>query len=187
MREKRLVGWTLVMLLILPSLLLPQPVRQRAYLDPNFIAPESTALDSFRKYLQDFSAETETLQRKARITREEKERTAVLAKEVKDSIPLAKQHFESVIEKIKSDGKWTPELDTYMVEQVSRMEMPSETKDAFINQVKRNGGARAVLEKALQVLPDAGKDIDDTRNAIERKQSASWLFGIAYANPRWAL
>jgi hypothetical protein len=171
--------------LLAPNVVFAQKPAQRPYLAPSLIAPEVKALNSFTKPLKEFSTETETLRRKAKITRQEKGRVTAKAKLVKDMIPSVKRNFESVIEKIKSAGKWTPELDAYTVEQISKMEIPSKTKNAFIDLLKQNGGARAVLETAVQELSGAEKDIDGTLHDIEQKQLASWLFGTAYASPKW--
>jgi hypothetical protein len=157
--------------------------QKSAPLPSALISSEIEGLNSFLKSLEKLGTETDRLEKNAKVTGQEKKNVAALSKQLKDEIPSAKRNLESVIETTKSRGKWTPALDTEVIEEISGMDIPSQAKTRFIELVKRNGGAMAVLEKGIQALSgaDAEKDIDDSLRRIEQKQSGSWLIGTAYA------
>jgi hypothetical protein len=153
---------------------------------PDLISSEVGDLNSFLELLEKLSTQSETLEGKTKVTPEEKKSVEDLSKQVKNKIPSAKRNLESIITKTKAHGKWTPALDSEVIEQISGMQIPEKEKSRFIELIKQNGGAKAVLEKGVQALSGADKNIDDTLRTIDQKQSGSWLFGTAYANPLWS-
>jgi hypothetical protein len=149
-------------------------------LPSSLISSEVEGLNSFLKTFEKLSTETDRLEKETKITGQEKKDIAALSKQTKDGIPSAKRHLESVIEKAKTNGKWTPALNSEVIEQISGMDIPSQARTRFIELVQQNGGAMAVLEKGVQAFSGADKEIDDNLRSIEQKHS-SWFIGTAYA------
>jgi hypothetical protein len=157
---------------------------QQPLLPPNLISSEVASLSSFLGTLDTLSTKSETLEARTKVTEIDKEHVTALSAQLKSGIPTAKQDLESVISKVKGQGKWTPEFDSQVIAQISKMEIPPLARARFIELIKENGGPRAVLEKGVQGLAGAEKDINDTLHSIQQKHaSSSWFIGTA--NAKW--
>lgn len=171
------VALALVVTLTMPSLSLGEPASpaqpsKTAFVQPDLIRTEATALGSFATRLGDYDANL----RRARASKTAAglPQLKTQADQVKSTSPTALRDLRSAIEKLQRAGKWTPEFDAFVLDRAKS----AGTDPRVIAMIQSEGGARALLSSVAAGLPSLPQDVDQDLKAIAPA-------GIA-ALPRWA-
>ncbi len=160
-----------------------KPPTTRPFIPRNIISPkEVNTLDSFRVTLGRFDKLVIDLN-KRRPFPAETSRLEATAKDLKRRIPLVKSELQTFIQRVKVRGKWTNEFDSAFEREVTQMNVAADMKAKFVEWVKQNGGARAVITEALSQLGEAAKEIDSTVGSVKRAQVPT---EYAAAKKRWS-
>ena len=131
---------------------------------------EAKAVKDAADVLHKYSELVDQLDKKSSVSREEVARLEEAAMRAKNALPSFKRNLEAIIRKAKASGKWE-RLDELVPQEVQHLEAPPERKTRFLNWLKREGGARAVLEKGLTQIDRASDTITEETRAVKRKQT----------------
>jgi len=138
------------------------------------------------KELLKFQDLTRDLDKKSTLARPEVLRIQTTGNAARNSVPAMKQHLTSAIRQITAAGKWD-KVDSLFVAEFAKVNADTAQKERFLEFVKRNGGAKAILQKAAAQVDRLPNEIDQTVRGAQSKM-VGLLPGflvptVAYASP----
>jgi hypothetical protein len=125
-----------------------------AFIQADLIRTEADSLGGFANRLGDYDAKV----RQARSTKGSPllPQLRTQADQIKSATPTVQRDLRSLIEKLQRSGKWTAELDSFVIDQLKR----GGADPRGIALIQSEGGARAVLTTVQNGLPSFSQDID---------------------------
>jgi len=133
-------------------------------------AAEAKAIHDAAEALHKYAKLLHQLDEKSSVSRAEVAQLDEAAMRAKNAMPSIKGNLEALIRKAKASGKWE-RLDELVAQEVQHLQAPPEPKTRFLNWLKREGGARAVLQKGLTQIDRASDTITEETRALKRKQT----------------
>jgi hypothetical protein len=129
---------------------------QDPYVAPDLLKTEVQDIVTAGQALVRFEDHAAALEQKKPLSQADLEGLQTEADLFKRTLPAYQRALSSSTAKLKSAGKWTPQLDTF-VEQKLR---ENRIDDRIILQLKSAGGYRALLDRAAASMTQLGSEVD---------------------------
>ena len=170
-------------------LILPTPAGVRAepatsqYVAADLLSAERQDARSLFTAFDRFFKRADALDKKTSVTKSELDAVVADAEAVKRAIPTFQRAISSMISKLKTAGKWTPELDTFVENQLKTKGV----SDARLREFRENGGARRALEIAGAKSAELTAALDGDIKALRAKSGfVQRLLGELLGKPVYA-
>jgi hypothetical protein len=175
MRTGRLLAGMLAITLATPTIGVaqPSPAGKGAFIESALIKTEADSLGSFVTRLGDYDAKV----KQVRATKGSPllPQLRSQADQLKSATPTAQRDIRSIVDKLQRAGKWTAELDTYVIDQLKK----AGADPRGIALIQSEGGARAVLTTVQNQLPTLNQDIDaDLKDVSATAANTTGLPGL---------
>ena len=149
------------------------------YVPKQLLTNEIREIQSFGRTLQTFVRNVDALEKKAQRSKSEIDSIASEAEAVKRAIPQFQRAAWGAIQKLQAAGKWTPELDTYLEQQLKEQGAPV----SALQDVRSRGGARAVFQNAASLATDLHRQVDEDVKTLRGKSVARRLLEELVGTP----
>lgn len=141
------------------------------YVPRDLIAAEGRQLGSAANEIGRYLRQIDVLGKQKSISRSELDAVQASADSVKRSLGPSQTALRAAIGKLKAAGKWTPELDAYVVSQFRTAGV-----DPRVAQfIQRAGGYRALAERVLAEGGTIGAELDASIAELRSKSVARML------------
>jgi hypothetical protein len=141
------------------------------YVPKELVATEArqlaTAAEGIAQYLQKVAS----LEKQTTVSRADLDAVQASADSVKRSLSASQTAMRAVVGKLKAAGKWTPELDAYVVRQLRAAGVDPRVGEA----IQRLGGYRAVADRALAEAAGVTAEVDGSVAELRAKSIARML------------
>jgi hypothetical protein len=141
------------------------------YVPPDLIAAEGRQLGSAATEMASYLRQIEALDKQTSIAPSDLVAVQASADRIKRSLGATQTAVRAAIGKLKAAGKWTPELDAYVVSQFK-----SAGVDPRVGQfIQSAGGYRALADRALADGGKIGAELDASIAELRSKSVARML------------
>jgi hypothetical protein len=156
------------------------------YVPKDLVTTEVRDMDALVRALDAFIRRADPLDKKPQVPRAELDAVSADAEAVKRAIPQFQRGISSIMGKLQAAGKWSPELDTFVESRLKATGAP----DGVLQDLRTNGGARAVLQNASGAVTGLAQAVDRNVTELRGKSIVSRLLEellgkTAYAS--WSL
>lgn len=170
-QSRRHVGRALVLTLCVlqanatSSLAFAQP---EPYLSPDFLKAESRQVEAFGNVLSQYLDQYSRLRKQTSVAPPDLAQLQRAGQAVKAQLGSMSAAMRGAISKLRSAGKWTPELDVFVEQQMRK----GGASPAALQLIARGGGFRAVVQEAANIAGQLGGEIDADITGLQRPTSA---------------
>jgi hypothetical protein len=172
--HRTLIAAALAITLAQPAIGVAQPAvaGKGAFIESTLIKTEADSLGSFVTRLGDYDAKV----KQVRATKGSPllPQLRSQADQIKTATPTAQRDIRSIVEKLQRAGKWTPELDAFVIDQLKK----AGADPRGIALIQSEGGARAVLMSVQSSLPTLSQDIDADLKEVSTAANTGRLPGF---------
>ena len=143
----------------------PAGTQNSPYVTVDLLSAERRDTREFIGAFDKFLKRADALDKQTTVTKSELDALIADAEAVKRAIPTFQRGASAMVSKLRTAGKWTPELDAF----VERQLKAKGTSDARLQGLRTNGGARAVLESAATKIAELPAALDQDIRALRTK------------------
>jgi hypothetical protein len=166
-RSRRHVARTLVVALcVLQIGATSSPVfaQSEPYLSPDLLKAESGQAEPFGNALSQYLQQYSKLKKQTAVAPADLAQLQRTGESVKAQLGSMQVAMRGAISKLRGAGKWTPELDAFVEQQMRK----AGASPAALQLIARGGGFRAVVQEAANIGGQLGAEIDGDITALQR-------------------
>jgi hypothetical protein len=166
-RSRRHVARTLVVALcVLQVGATSSPVfaQSEPYLSPDLLKAESRQAEAFGNALSQYLDQYSRLKKQTAVAAADLAQLQTTGQSVKAQLGSMQAAMREAISKLRGAGKWTPELDAFVEQQMRK----GGASPAALQLIARGGGFRAVVQEAANIAGQLGAEIDGDITALQR-------------------